>query len=98
MQNDCLTDESIPESSLCLLLCLLHKAILNVLLFFTEALLCFACAQHFILRILKRSINSNNCVRVCTLLTGSSVLGQLHLVTRRLVTDIEQWVICYCLQ
>lgn len=29
LQNDCPSDESIPESNLCLLLCPLHKAMLN---------------------------------------------------------------------
>lgn len=99
LQNDCPSDESIPESNLCLLLCLFHKAnSINVLLFFTEALLFFARVQHFILRIWKCNTNSDNCVRVCTLLTGSSTLGELHLVTRCLVTAIEQRVIWYCPQ
>lgn len=65
LQNDCQSGESIPESNpeTCLLLCLLHKEAIHYqrAFVFTTALLCFACVQHFILRILKCSINSGNC-------------------------------------
>lgn len=73
LQNDCQSDKSIPEINLetCWFLCLSLKEAIHsqCALVFTTALLCFACVQHFILRILKCSINSNNRVRICTLLT-----------------------------
>lgn len=65
---------------------------INVLLFFTEALLFFACEQHFTLRILKCSINSDNSEDLYP------SHREFHLVTRCLVTDTEQWVICCFLQ
>lgn len=90
LQNDCQSGESIPESNpeTCLLLCLSYKEAIHYqrAFVFTTALLCFACVQHFILRILKCSINSGNCVRVCTLLTVK--LGELHMVICSLITEI----------
>lgn len=75
LQNNCHSDENIPESNLatCLLLCLLHKEPIcsQCAFVFATALLSLACVQHFILRILKCSISSNNRVRVCTLLRES---------------------------
>lgn len=88
LQNDCPSDESIPESNFaCSSAFCIKQCSINLLLFFTEALLCFACVQHFILRILRCSINSNNCEGLCPshreflswgVSFGHTVLGQRH--------------------
>lgn len=93
-------DKSIPESSLesCLLLCVSHKeAICSQCAFvFITMLLCFACGHHFILRILMCSINSNNHVRVCTLLTEiKTETWWIPVVTRSLITELVGYCTCF---
>lgn len=93
-------DKSIPESSLesCLLLCVSHKeAICSQCAFvFITMLLCFACGHHFILRILMCSINSNNHVRVCTLLTEiKTETWWIPAVTCSLITELVGYRTCF---